>query len=110
GQFDSTTPLTEGYQILPRYVEDIEIISSVTTPEWALGIRTYPNPATEFLQIELGDYEGTVQIADVRGVIIRTLSAQRGQINLNLSGFLPGLYFIKFEKEGQMWQNNFVKK
>lgn len=110
GQFDSTTPLTEGYQILPRYVEDIEIISSVTTPEWALGIRSYPNPATEFLQIELGNYEGVVRIVDERGAIIRTLPAQRGQINLNLNGFSAGLYFIQFEKEGQMWQNNFVKK
>ena len=45
GQFDTSTPYLDGYQIFPRYSQDIEKTSSITDHENELLV--YPNPSYE---------------------------------------------------------------
>ncbi|MEZ4984019.1 MAG: T9SS type A sorting domain-containing protein [Saprospiraceae bacterium] len=51
GQFDSSEPYDEGYQLLPRYQADITIINSVDEPTWAADTRLFPNPATDRIAV-----------------------------------------------------------
>jgi hypothetical protein len=43
GQFDNSSPYTSGYQIQPRYLQDIILISSVNDVEVA-NVQVFPNP------------------------------------------------------------------
>jgi len=49
GQFDFDAPFDEGYQLLPRYMEDITEIVSVVDPTISEKVSFYPNPVSETL-------------------------------------------------------------
>jgi hypothetical protein len=52
GQFDSSTPYTEGYQIAPRYIADVSSLVKTKTVDFSDRVQISPNPATEFLRIQ----------------------------------------------------------
>lgn len=53
GQYDNTSPYLEGYQILPRYSQDIEKVNSVT--DINNSIKIFPNPVGKTLNIDIED-------------------------------------------------------
>ncbi len=69
-QFDDTMPFTEGYQILPRYTSDIEKTTSNNNPNIS-SIIIYPNPASDFLNIE------AFNIEKINSIIIYSLDGKR---------------------------------
>jgi len=50
GQYDPTKPYNEGYQILPRYMGDIEKITKVLEYE-DNNIMIYPNPVSDYIYL-----------------------------------------------------------
>jgi hypothetical protein len=68
----------------------------------------YPNPASELINIELADFElnsNKVEIVlyDVRGqtYIIENFNINKNKISLNVSGKVPGLYFVQMIIDGK---------
>jgi len=69
----------------------------------ATMLRVYPNPARDEVVVELAEGNGyqALQICDLTGRIVRTYALEEGQrqLHLDLSGLLPGLYFVSPEGE-----------
>ncbi len=109
GQFDSSSPFDEGYQLIPRYMEDIELIVGVIDPSIAQEIRLYPNPTTEFLKIELASEFDQIKITDVLGQELMNITPQLTQ-TIDVSNLAEGMYFVTFVKESRIWTTQFAKQ
>ncbi len=74
-------------------------------PEQVLGMKAYPNPATDFLTIETEEVlpEATVTLFHLTGQKLLQFSVSQLQtLNLDMSQFKTGLYFLKVTSRGRI--------
>jgi len=83
GQYDATTPYTSGYQLLPRFQEDIELVTPASPiGEIALNLtpKVFSPYLGEALTIEVSVPAGTVynlKIYNSAGRLIKTLASAK---------------------------------
>lgn len=72
------------------------IHSLVGIEELETTFRIYPNPASDKVTVVFNNQsEKSIEIIDFKGVTIQTISAKSNQIELDLSKYAKGIYFIK---------------
>ncbi|NJL74660.1 MAG: T9SS type A sorting domain-containing protein [Saprospiraceae bacterium] len=108
GQFDTTEPLTEGYQIIPRYKEDITVILGTKKLNLAQWIQFYPNPTQQLMFINTDVELERIVIFDAAGKKI--LEAIGNQNQLDLSVLPAGNYTLSFQNKEGIWASHFVKQ
>jgi PKD repeat protein len=61
------------------------------------SIKIYPNPAKNYLQVEVPESEKVteVQLTNAIGQVITSQKPTAGQVRLNVSNFAGGIYFVK---------------
>ncbi|GAA4018200.1 hypothetical protein GCM10022408_34940 [Hymenobacter fastidiosus] len=112
GQFDTTTPFTEGYQLVLRRAGDIALVSAAREPAFARNISLYPNPATTTLTLSVGaaGRGATVEIVNLLGQRVQHLIATQEAVALDVTALQAGVYAIRFTtKEGSVTRS-FVKQ
>ena len=110
GQFDNSSPYTDGYQIFPRYQADIELITNTNTPANLSGqIRMFPNPTSGFLNIVSEINIENIRISNVLGQEVMTVQSPNATTALNVSNLTQGVYIITFITENGTWTEQFVK-
>jgi PKD repeat protein len=59
--------------------------------------KLYPNPANDFLMLELKDmsHEKAVEVYDMRGKLMLSLPVTAAIVKLDVSGFSSGIYLVK---------------
>jgi hypothetical protein len=70
----------------------------------------YPNPTSEFINIELpGTDEATISVVNMKGQIVHTTSS-RGQkaIRVDLSGLKGGVYLIHVSQSGEKFTKRII--
>lgn len=67
----------------------------------ASGVALYPNPATTAVTISLNGFEGTarVTIVDLNGRICGQWTTDQGKVDVDLSTFASGAYFVRVASE-----------
>lgn len=110
GQFDSSSPHLEGYQILPRYMEDLEEVTAVNNLEIGNKVAFSPNPVAETLNIKLDINIDRIQISNVLGQKVINITSPQNSEELNVSRLASGIYVISFISGGQVWSAEFVKQ
>lgn len=98
GQFDSSSPFTEGYQLTPRYQADIDVVSSTAEPAWAGGIRVFPNPTKERLYLATDTELTHVRVVNALGQVV--MQAQGSTTELSVQHLPAGTYLL------EMWQHS----
>ena len=74
-----------------------------------LELTAYPNPSMGSLTIEVQDEEGILYLYSVSGTLLLTQTIQsQGPIQLNLSSYASGTYFLKFEGSDQWQQKRLI--
>jgi Leucine-rich repeat (LRR) protein len=78
-------------------------------------ITIYPNPATDFLNVALGNNAGNalINIVDANGTKIfeqQQMIEQNTTTRINTSGFATGVYFIQVSINGLTLQQTFIKQ
>lgn len=64
-------------------------------------VKLYPNPAVDFLTIELDGYEQfDVTLTNDIGQIVRQLKTHSGEIRIEREALLPGQYFARIDIKG----------
>lgn len=106
GQFDSSSPYTEGYQIFPRYSQDIKPVLSRNSQTLNGQVQVYPNPNEGNFQVELNDANGQyldLELVDLNG---RTVLAQSfGQFQnrfatlVNAQQLTAGIYLLRLRTD-----------
>ena len=87
-------------------------------PEYAVGIeeletaiKTYPNPATDYLYIENKEQKLTeYQIVSLDGRILKTGTSTQQSIQIDLSNLKPAVYLVNCEVQGKHFKKSFVKQ
>lgn len=115
-QFDATAPRTEGYQILPRFDSDIEIVNGINDLELA-NFRVSPIPANDILNFSF-DYNAnetvTVNVIDVLGkeVVSHEVSLVKG-MNINsisVAKLNTGFYIFQIKTANGTKNTNILVK
>lgn len=109
GQFDSSNPYDEGYQLFPRYAADIEIITN-TKNQLEEAIRMYPNPVNDMFVIETAENIETVRITNALGQVVKTLNNVNGTTQVDVANLAQGMYFVTFTSENNSFTQQIVKQ
>ena len=98
GQFDNTSPFDGGYQLLPRFESDFDIITS-THNVLASQIEIFPNPTSDVLNVKSDVDLDAIQIVDVLGRLIIDREVSSGRIDIDVSQLEAGLYHVRCIKD-----------
>lgn len=107
GQFDTSNPYTQGYQLLPRRKEDLTLSGS-TNDLISAQVNIFPNPASGqlFLSTRLDVLK--VEIVNSTGNVV---SVQYDHLNqINTANLAPGAYWLKITTKEGRGVKNFVKQ
>jgi hypothetical protein len=108
GQFDSSNPYDDGYQLFPRYAADIEVITS-TINRLSESVRFYPNPVKDIFVIETTENIETVRITNALGQVVKTLNNVNGTTTVNVERLPQGMYFVTFTSDNNSYTEQVVK-
>jgi Lamin Tail Domain/Secretion system C-terminal sorting domain len=94
GQFDSESPFNEGYQLLPRYLVDFDPAGS-TQNVLDANMTLSPNPVNNIVTIKTNAQPESIVIYNAQG---QQLSVIQNALEVDMSAFVAGVYFIKAVK------------
>jgi hypothetical protein len=76
-----------------------------------LSITAYPNPATDYLTLEISDFESawtadrlstlTFQLFDMQGELLQSEKITASQAQININGLVQATYFVKVIQENK---------
>lgn len=94
-QFDSSSPFTEGYQLMPRYQEDIIQISSKDEVDY-LTTSIWPNPVYADLHVQSSKPMRCVRLLDSWGRLMQEFTWEAGKTyhQMDCMGYPAGIYRI----------------
>jgi len=102
GQFDNEAPLFDGYQLLPRYMEDIDILNAAVEPIEDISVQVYPNPAQFFTILETDKAVSAIRISNALGQEVLTIQQPPVKTRVDLSAFESGVYLLTFIQQGRI--------
>ncbi|MFN4122417.1 MAG: T9SS type A sorting domain-containing protein [Flavobacteriales bacterium] len=86
------------FRILPRFPQDVELVQpSTVNTMLAQNISVFPNPASDFIQIQLDNRNSNtrIELMDWSGRVVKSINAANDDlINLNVSDLNQGLYIL----------------
>ncbi len=108
GQYDPDGFCNTGYQIIPRYHEDLILLNG--TKEEALGekIRLFPNPVGDQIFVTAGVKIDAVSITNALGQRLKWLNNPGTKIYTG--DLTTGIYLISFRSGETVWTTKFVKR
>ncbi|MBX0292031.1 T9SS type A sorting domain-containing protein [Hymenobacter sp. HSC-4F20] len=109
-QFDSSTPYTEGYQIVPRSLTDL--VLSRREPAFAAAVVVFPNPTTSKLTVRL-DAAGrgaTLEVFSALGQRVRQTALTATETTLDVAALQAGVYSLRLTTKDGSVSRFFVKQ
>ena len=92
----------------------VETTTNVGIEEYLLSkISLYPNPANEYVDIQISDNAVNVtmmEVYDVYGKLINTVEVVNNPTRINVSGLANGMYFVRVTTDNGVATKSFVKK
>ena len=110
GQFDNSAPHNEGYQLLPRYIADIETYVSTSDVNFKQQVHLFPNPVENNLFVNSEIQLDALHIYNKLGQLIEIRESLSNNNSIDVSKLTAGVYLLVFEKDGYRWGEKFVKQ
>lgn len=110
GQFDSSEPYDEGYQLFPRYMPDILEVSAIQPPVIPADIEIFPNPTRSLVQIRSLKGLEMVRVSNIYGQQMLNVAGPADNFELNLSDWANGVYIVTLYRNDQQWSTWVVKE
>ncbi len=98
----------DGYQFLPRYVSDIELLSPTDESVLAGKINFFPNPVGSELFLESELLIEDIIVANALGQ--QVLRVKGPSNSISVGQLEPGIYLITFQAAGDAWTSKFIKQ
>ncbi|MFD2786059.1 T9SS type A sorting domain-containing protein [Hymenobacter rubripertinctus] len=110
GQFDNTSPYTEGYQILPRSLTDL--VLGKREPAFAKAVRVYPNPTAGRLTVEVGSLGrgASLEVFNALGQRVQRQQVSGTEASVNVAALKTGLYSIRLTTTDGSVTRSFMKQ
>lgn len=95
-QFDTSAPFTSGYQLYPRYHQDIIVHTGINQVNDNIA-RIYPNPNNGTFVIELKNNTNNaeVKLFDLAGRMVYYSKETANPIHINLNQMNAGMYVVE---------------
>lgn len=96
GQYDYSSPYFDGYQLFPRYMEDItEWINAIPENDFSDMYKLYPNPNNGSFNL-VNKTNSTIEITIFNsiGQIVYNNMHQETNVELNITNADAGIYFV----------------
>ncbi|MCR9249451.1 MAG: T9SS type A sorting domain-containing protein [bacterium] len=93
-QFDSESPYDEGYQIMPRSLDDLVLGTVTSTSESLNTLEVYPIPTGDFLNIASTKNIIGLTISDQTGRICFSKKPESADIQLDIRNLQNGIYIL----------------
>ncbi len=93
-------------------IDDSNIISDSGKPSFSI----FPNPATDNISISLQGFENdaVIQLINLHGQVLNTINIDESELmqtlEINVSGFTPGLYFVNVKSNEQQLVKRLIIK
>ena len=120
GYFDGTADLDPGAGVFnltavvgyDYFVQKLSqtITTSINEHNDNNNIAIYPNPATNFIDIETDLKDYSISIFDNMGKLISKEKVNQNKIQIDISNFSNGLYFIQLQNNDKMISKKFIKE
>ncbi len=108
GQFDNSSPYNSGYQILPRYTQDIILISGIQTVSSAIR-NVYPNPNNGSFNVSLQITDiANLNLFDMAGQLVYSTKSESSLVNISTSHLAKGVYFLEVCTNGSISRDKIV--
>jgi hypothetical protein len=99
-------PMTETYSSASNFVtqgfhQPLDSITSIGEPGIPVNASVYPNPTTDFVNIQFGEDVSGLFVIDVYNALGQRMQTEQfsasasGRTQINLSGYATGVYFIQ---------------
>jgi Lamin Tail Domain len=108
-QFDATQPYTTGYQLVPRYVRDLDLSVRTEEADYNDQIQIAPNPITTTLNIQMDLAFDRLQVIRMDGVVMYDVRQPQPSEIIDTANWPVGVYAIRFEKGQTFWTDRVVK-
>lgn len=95
GQFTNSVPADDGYQIIPRYEADIEMVSAIQNLEGNVEIDVFPNPTATSVRINTEEKMIDLTLYDIRGMVIEKVQPHSEVYDLKMDLLPAGYYLLK---------------
>ncbi|HQU60549.1 MAG TPA: T9SS type A sorting domain-containing protein, partial [Saprospiraceae bacterium] len=109
GQFDNASPYLEGYQLLPRYMEDIDLMSGTVDQRLGAAISFFPNPTRSQLTVQSQEVLDVIRVSTLTGQSVLEVQRPESTETIDLSKLENGAYLITFVKGNSIWVEQFFK-
>jgi hypothetical protein len=113
GEHEIQITVTDAYGESTSITKDIYIVQCSTNNVTGQnsGIRMYPNPATDFINIDMDNQEFTnVEIFDILGQLVLTTDLKQENNSIDIRNLFPGSYVIKLSREHGKTETLFFEK
>lgn len=107
-QFDSSNPFTGGYQILPRYTEDISTLVSTREIDLSAYVKLSPNPTSDYALIEMTQKVAAISLISPTGQVLQRIKNPQDAELLPLRHLAAGTYMLRFEQGNASWSTRLV--
>jgi hypothetical protein len=85
----------EAFSMHYRIESDIEVTGNVND-DLVADINVYPNPATDYIYIENVENVNRIDVVKLTGQIIDSYTVTENSMQMDVSGYSNGVYFVKF--------------
>lgn len=77
----------------------------------SISVNVFPNPAKDFLTVELTDYtEGVLTLTDINGKVLLTKNLKEKVSKIDISYLSAGLYNVQIQSENKLISKKIVKR
>jgi len=83
-------------------------ITTSTNQRYQMPVRVWPNPATNYLQVQGLPANGQLRLIDLNGRILKNWTTQQQQMQLNLSNLHSGIYVLQLESAQGYWSQKIM--
>jgi hypothetical protein len=85
---------------------EISVVTAVEeAKDFTLEFVVYPNPATDFVVLKIGDYEPenlSYYLYDNGGKLIEKTKIQGSETNISMQALSPATYFLKVSEKNKV--------
>jgi len=90
--------------------DNIWPLANMEVKENGNTVEIFPNPVVDHVNIISGNLIDRIIIFDILGKQLKYLEPHAGKVYMDVSGLLPGCYFIKIRTDGKTSVHRLVKK
>ena len=76
----------------------------------SITIKSYPNPVTDNLLIQLSSPGGIISISNIAGFIVYNNVVTGKELTVNMNAFTPGIYILKYRNESGSAYSKIIKQ